>query len=203
MSIDTKGLTLLVAEADALSQKATLTKAEQRRSAFLMSAISAVKAGVTLADIELERLNEVEDRNGFRRTVIERANETDAKAFFMRKLVEVGDSRELRSITTASTEGSLLSMIGTYTGLGYFVPTRMFGNVFSTMKQHDFLYDEDKVTVVKTKDASPMHVPTFSDVANVAVQVSEATNTFGNRFSSDAWFLTVFVPKSRSTAATL
>ena len=32
MSIDTKGLTLLVAEADALSQKATLTKAEQRRS---------------------------------------------------------------------------------------------------------------------------------------------------------------------------
>jgi HK97 family phage major capsid protein len=172
MQIDTKGLSLLVNEAAALSNKKSFTKQDEKRHAYLLSAISAVKAGARLADLQEEALNEVEARNGFQPTRIARVSATKrAKAMFMQKLVKVAnDSREIRS---SEAEGSILSMIGTYTGLGSFVPTGFADRVFGTMAAVDPLFDEDVVTLIKSKKANPMVIPTFDDVEVVGQQVGE------------------------------
>jgi HK97 family phage major capsid protein len=182
MKIDTKGLQTLLAEASALSNKKAWTKADERRNAYLLSAIASVRSGATLAELDLQNLNDTEIRNGFRPTKLRRESiKTRAKALFLKKLWEAGDTRELRTVTTEETEGNLLAQIGTYTGLGNFVPTQFFDTVFHTMGDHDFLYDADKVTLRKTDKAGPVVIPTYSDLENVAIQFSEAANTFGDQ----------------------
>src|SRR5258708_3733072 len=65
MSIDLKGLNLVIQEHNALSSKTSLTKQELRRVDFLMAAASAIKAGSTLADLDIERHNTEVRRQGF------------------------------------------------------------------------------------------------------------------------------------------
>jgi HK97 family phage major capsid protein len=168
-------LTTLTQEASILASKARLTKEEQRKFHWLTgAAIPAVKAGATLAEVNERELNAVELRNGFRPTKISRISDMKrAKAAFMRKLVKVeNDSREIRS---SEAEGSILSMIGTYMGLGSFVPTAFADRVFGTMAAVDPLFDEDVVTLIKSKTANPMVIPTFDDIEVVAQQVGEAS----------------------------
>ena len=69
--INTKELQSLQAEASELSTKPNWTKSDERRNAYLLAAISAVKSGVSLIDINVAELNDVEDRNG-RRTHTDR-----------------------------------------------------------------------------------------------------------------------------------
>ena len=52
--VNTQELSALIQELQTLSSKPKLTSSEERRNAFLLAAISAVKAGATLADIEAE-----------------------------------------------------------------------------------------------------------------------------------------------------
>ena len=69
--INTKELQSLLAEASELSTKPNWTKQDERRNAYLLAAISAVKSGVSLVDINVAELNDVEDRMGVERTLIE------------------------------------------------------------------------------------------------------------------------------------
>jgi HK97 family phage major capsid protein len=173
--MDHKGLQILLAEASALTNKKSWTKKDEARNAYLLSAISAVKAGTTLAELDQEQLNEVEARNGFRLTKIERRSpKKQAKALFMQKLVRevTADSREIRS---NEAEGSILNMIGTYSSLGAFVPTGFANQVFGAMAAHDPLFDEDCATVIYSKNASPYPLPVYDDISNVATQVGETS----------------------------
>jgi hypothetical protein len=52
--VNTQELSALIQELQTLSNKPKLTPSEERRNAFLLAAISAVKAGATLAEIEAE-----------------------------------------------------------------------------------------------------------------------------------------------------
>jgi HK97 family phage major capsid protein len=172
-------LTTLTQEASVLASKTRLTKEEQRRFHWLTgTAIPAVKAGATLADVTEHELNIVEARNGFRLTKIQRRNGRQyAKSLFMQKLADLPtrhDSRELRASNEA--EGAVLAQLGTYSGLGYYVPTDFAGKVFATMAQHDPLYDEDSCTVINSTNAKPYPIPVYDDLSNEAVQVSEAQN---------------------------
>ena len=59
MSIDTKGLALLIQEANDLTKKPRLTGQEERRNAWLLASISTLKhGGVTLAELDQEYVNE-------------------------------------------------------------------------------------------------------------------------------------------------
>jgi HK97 family phage major capsid protein len=167
-------LTTLTQEASVLASKSRLTKEEQRKFHWLTgTAIPAVKAGATLAEVNERELNAVELRNGFRPTKIDRVSAAKrAKATFMQKLVrEVTDSREIRS---NEAEGSILSMIGSYSSLGSFVPTGFANQVFAALAAHDPLFDEDCASVIYSKKANPMPLPVYDDISNVAVQVGEA-----------------------------
>ena len=52
--VNTQELSALIQELQTLSSKPRLTPSEERRNAFLLAAISAVKAGASLAEIEAE-----------------------------------------------------------------------------------------------------------------------------------------------------
>ena len=158
--IDTKALSGLIQEASALSNKANWTKQDERRNAFLLSAIAAVKAGASLLDVNQEFLNAEEQRMGLplskivsKPSLLTVEQRNQAKVF--RHFVN-GERRDI--------EGApMLSHIGTYSGLGYFVPTEFFNNVFNSLKQYDFLFDDDSVTMIRTSNGRAMTVPTMSD----------------------------------------
>jgi HK97 family phage major capsid protein len=167
-----KELTSLTQEAAALAAKRQ-TPEEKRRFVFLTgTAIPAVKAGATIAEVDQERLNEVELRNGFRPSKIERPSvELRTKAAFMKALVNVKDSREIRA---NEVEGApMLAHFGSYTSLGNFVPTGWLDQVFSTMASVDPLIDPSVCNVIISKKATPLPIPTLDDVGNDAVQVGE------------------------------
>jgi HK97 family phage major capsid protein len=86
-------------------------------------------------------------------------------------------SREARDMS----EGNPTNRIGTYSNLGYFVPTEFFPTVFSAMAAHDVLFDEDACTVLKTKNGRVTTVPLIGDIENVATVVGEA----GTQTSTD------------------
>jgi HK97 family phage major capsid protein len=67
-----------------------------------------------------------------------------------------------------------LNHIGTYTGLGQFVPTEFFANVFYQLKTHDPLFDEDSCTVINSTNGRVTTIPTVGDIENVASVVGEA-----------------------------
>jgi HK97 family phage major capsid protein len=167
--INTIELSGLLQEASTLSNKANWTKQDERRNAWLLSAISAVKAGASLQDVNQQYVNDVEERNGLPITQFAKSSLTSeqrAQAQLFRHFVK-GERRDI--------EGSpMLSHIGTYSGLGYFVPTGFFQGVFETLKAYDFLFNEDDVTLVRTSNGRAMTVPTMSDTEHDASVIAEA-----------------------------
>ncbi len=173
MKIDRKGLELCIAEADGLSNTKDITPQQKRRYAFLLSAISVLKAGqASLRELELENLNETARRNGLPLT-----NLNDGKVPSFLSSEQQVEARGWKSVVERRdmTEGApMINHIGTYTGLSFFVPNDFFPQVFATMKAHDVLFDEDSVTFIKSTNGRPLPVPVAGDVENVASVIGEA-----------------------------
>src|SRR5262245_48233808 len=175
MKIDAKGLATLMAEANTLANRSKLTAQEEKRYALLLSQISLLKTGeVTLADLTLEEVNEVERRNGLSVTRREApVSENRAKLEAWREVIRgAGENR-----TVENVQGSIISRIGTYTGLGYFVPTEFLTETYAAMKAHDAFLDEDAVTVLNSTNGRVTEVPTFGDIENVASVLGEAASS--------------------------
>src|SRR5208283_1609668 len=161
MNINTKELSLLIQEASALSNKPNWTKQDEKRNAFLLSAISAVKAGASLSDLDdmegslAHEANEVARRNGLPPVVTKRP-----RSFASRERLEEARGWQQLIQTRDMTEGApMLNHFGTYTGLGNFIPNGFYQTVFAAMAAHDVLFDEDACTVIKTTDGRPTTVP--------------------------------------------
>jgi hypothetical protein len=174
MKIDTKGLALLIAEANALTNKRDWTKQDERRNAYLLSAISAVKAGATLADLDalqLDDANEKFRRAGLpevrRQVVSETRAKGEAWSTALKVMAEKRDANE--------TEGSIIGRIGTYTGL-QFVPTEFIQETYTAMAAHDAFLDEDAVSMLNTTNGRVILIPTFGDIENVAQVIGESTS---------------------------
>jgi HK97 family phage major capsid protein len=181
MDINYEDLELLLIEANELSNKANFTKQDERRHATLLAQISAVKSGASLRTIMQKRHNEVAVKAGFKPTSFDNlSKEQRAKALFVRKLHQAKDTHELRTALTEN-EGNLLTAIGTYNSLGQFVPTAFNEKAWHTMAQVDPLFDPNVCTVKMTATASPIEIPLYDDVNNVAVQIGEAADTTGSQ----------------------
>jgi HK97 family phage major capsid protein len=167
MNIDMKGLTALISEAGSLSRK-RMTTQEEKRYSWCLSAISVLKSGgVTLAELDEERHNERARKAGLEPVQL-------AKPFDEAEKRAIAFGGFIRGEKRAMTEGNLGAQIGTYTSLGYFVPTGFFPTLFRAMKAHDCLFDEDCCTLIKTSNGRPLPVPTSSDTENTASVVGEA-----------------------------
>ncbi len=175
--VNQRELQLLLQEANELSTKNFWTKAQERRNAYLLSAISAVKSGVSLSEIDQDRLNEEEVRHGFKPTRINRGKLTEeqrARAAFMARLVNSSGTvgAEFRDETAGTGSG-----IGSYSGAGYLVPTEFYGDVFGALKNYDPILDGDVCTRLDTDNGCPMSIPTMNDTGNDAVLIGEVTDT--------------------------
>jgi HK97 family phage major capsid protein len=168
---DRKGLTLLLTEYNALSNKVKFTKQDETRAAYLQSAIAAVKAGAMLRDIDQEDYNERS-----RSMNLPGVNPTSKSPFVTREqeqemrgwkhFIEGGEQRDM-------VEGDPKDRFGSYTGLGNFVPTGFYPQLFRALAAHDVLFDEDACTVIKTMNGRVMTVPVAGDIQIVADIVGE------------------------------
>jgi HK97 family phage major capsid protein len=168
MTIDQKGLALLIQEASTLSRKARLTVQEERRNAWLLSSISVLKqGGITLADLDQQDLNERSVKAGLEPVQLPKGlNEAEQRATAFAGFIR-GEKRTM-------TIGNLAAQIGTYTSLGYFIPADFFPTLFRALKAHDCLFDENSCTLIKSSNGRPLPVPLSSDVEHTASVIGEA-----------------------------
>ena len=167
MSINTAELSLVISEANTLSSKPALNKQEERRLTFLMLAAAAIKSGASLREIDVEFHNQEARRNGFRGVRLAQDGLTSEQRDTAGLWKYAAERRDV--------EGApMLSHIGTYTGLGQFVPTDFFGRVISQMKAHSPLFDEDSCTVLNSTNGRVTEIPVLGDIENVASIVNEA-----------------------------
>ena len=150
MKINTQELSGLLQEASSLSSKANWTRQDERRNAFLLSAIAAVKVGASLDDVHHDYVNAEEKRLGL--------PVTPRKASFLSR-EQVSEARSWKHFveTRDMVEGApMLNHFGTYTGFEYFVPNDFFSGLFAAMKAHDVLFDDDAVTFIRSTNGRPM-----------------------------------------------
>jgi HK97 family phage major capsid protein len=176
MKVNTKDLSLLVQEMDKLSNKVHHNEQEKRRYAFLQTATAAVKVGASLEEMDYEYANAEEQRLGLpitaRNPFAGRDKQAEARGW--KSFLEKRDM----------VEGVATSRIGTYTGLGYFVPTDYMPTLFSALGAHDVLFNEDDCTVIKSTNGRPLNVPTLGDIEVVAGIVGEAGSQSSVDFSA-------------------
>jgi HK97 family phage major capsid protein len=163
-------------ELSALTNKPSWSKREERRHAFLLSAISVMKSNgeVSLLDLERDEFNEESRAQGlptvnFRNSSMPREKENEIRAW--QAIIAHGTESipEFRDMTV----GSLVAQLGTYTGLGSFVPTGFYNEIFQALKHVDFLFDPDCVTMIRTSTGNPLPIPLMSDTENQAALAGE------------------------------
>lgn len=175
MPIDKKGLALLMGQASSLANKeGRLTPQEEKRFALLQSQIAILRSGeVSLADLDLEEANEIARRHGLPITKRQGNSETRAKAEAWQMVLKLASEKR----TANETQGSIIARIGTYTGLGQFVPTEFIQETYAAMAAHDAFLDEDAVSMMNSSTGRVTEVPTYGDIENVAQVVSESGDT--------------------------
>ena len=120
--------------------------------AFLQTAIAAVRNGGSIAEVDEARFNDSARRAGLptlHAAGLTREQEQEARSF--KALFEKRDMGE---------GAPMLNHIGTYSGLGYFVPNDFYPSLFRAMSAHDILFDEDSCTVLKTDGGNVLPLPT-------------------------------------------
>jgi HK97 family phage major capsid protein len=171
MSINYSELNTLLSEYNSLSNKLRHTKEDERRMAFLQTAISAVKSGGSIADVYESRTNEAARKAGL--PTFQKTSDREIEARGWQTFAKV-EHRDM-------TEGNILARIGSFTSLGYFSPEDFFPQLYAAMGAHDPLFSEDACSVIKSSNGRVMSIPVAGDIENVAAVVAEA----GSRTSTD------------------
>ena len=181
--INQRELQILLNEASELSNKPNWTKQDERRNAYLLAAISAVKSGVSLLELDQAELNSEEERMGveFTRlgkpTFLSREQRADIEVwqrYFKTNRLEARDMK-VGNGTPAYLTGNL----------GSFVPLEFFKGIFMAQKAADALLDPNVVTYISDVDADtplsqkgrPIEVPMFGDTENVAMLTTEGATS--------------------------
>jgi len=171
MQIDTQGLAQLVSEASVLSNKLHLNKQEQRRFAFLQTAIASVRSGMSLAEIEERDLADRYVRVGLNPKVTLRSQmdaEQRAHAKVWQRFFNTGTIED-RDMTVGNGTPAYLKG-----NVGSFVPLGFFQEVFAAKKNTDALFNPDIVTYLETTHGKPIQFGLMGDTETVAVLTSEA-----------------------------
>jgi len=159
---------------------------EQRAQAHaegLRALASNNRAAFDKAMAEVDRLAEEirksEVRGGASPSSFKIEDRNHARAFAFGKWLRGGDAaisqEEKRSIEYRDVaEGNVLQHIGTYSGLGYLVPTGFAGKIEDAMKYFAPLMDSGVFGQIETSTGNPIPYPVSDDTSNSATIVSEA-----------------------------
>jgi HK97 family phage major capsid protein len=174
MNIDFVSLNEHLREYNELSDLPRHTKEQQRRMAYLQTAIAALKSGASMEQVDEARKSGIAGKYGL---TISQPTSREQEARAWREFVE----------QRGMTEGAdtIKSQLGTYSGLGTFVPTNYWsGTMFPALAAADALLDESAVTVLKTTNGRVTTVPTIGDVENVAICIDEAASETSTNISN-------------------
>lgn len=181
MKVNIQELSALLSEAAVLSNKEKLTDKEVRRSKFLALAIPAMRSGATLDEINRDILNAEAAEHGLPQIRTKRSKKQEkrrARGEMLMQMFRGNCGGEVRGknieYRVQETEGSILSQLGTYTGLGQFVPTDLYANIRERMAEIDALLDPDVCTVINDTNGSPKRITFYNDTLIDTAQVSEA-----------------------------
>jgi HK97 family phage major capsid protein len=162
-------LRMLLQEASELSNKPHWDKRDTARNAYLLSAISAVKSGVSLKKVQRDDVNDV-------------AAEIGAPKFKAKKEKRsVKLARDFRAFCLESRDGGVtgggdpLAAIGHYAGIGYFVPNEFVRDVTkAALELGDEVINPDAVSYIKSTNGRPLTIPVYNDTSNDAAPTNEA-----------------------------
>ena len=163
MKMNLQALNSYLQELNDLSNKPNHNPQEKRRFAFLQTACAAIRSGVAVEEVDEMYRTDTARRAGITLPAIERHSH-EARGW--QSYVENPEKRDV--------EGDPVARIGTYTALGFFVPTAWRDEAVWAMRAHDVLFDPDAVTFIKSTTAAPLPIPVPSDVASVASVVGES-----------------------------
>jgi HK97 family phage major capsid protein len=165
-------LSYLTREALALSNKSNRTKQDVQRESVLIGAMAAIKAGASLRHMQIDEANKILRKEGKptikrSRLTLEQQNQARAWQYLVRE----------HRTDTGMTEGApMLDHIGTYAGMGFFVPNDFYPTLYSAMAAHDVLFNEEDCTVIKTENGRVLPIPLLGDIENVARVASESSS---------------------------
>ena len=170
-----------IAELEVLTSKQQFTKKDEARQAFLLSAISALKAGATASEVRNFEVNRLLAASGYRVAEAPRAQlpseaEREWRDFFSRRPIP-------KTLTPSEAEvraNEAGQQPITYTqgaAGGYFVPQGFSERAFWSMRQYDQIFDPLFSNIVETETGSNMPFPMIDDVTNSSVQVSESAQS--------------------------
>jgi HK97 family phage major capsid protein len=166
MKVNTRELSFVLGEYNELSAKVRHTKEERTRMTYLQTAIAAIRSGATLSEVNEQYLNQTEERNGLPMSKLPTSGDRQRQQEYRFWI----DRLEKRDVEGAP----MITHIGTYSGLGFFVPTGFFDKVWDAMKASDALFDDEAVTLIKTTNGRPFPVPTMDATAHNASVLGEA-----------------------------
>lgn len=89
------------------------------------------------------------------------------------KEVLSGEEQRMMETRDGVVEGTLSSHVGTYSGLGYFVPTGFVQAIEQATKWFCPFLDGDVCTVIETATGAPLPYPVADDTGNTATIVGE------------------------------
>jgi HK97 family phage major capsid protein len=184
MQINVRELSRLTQEYDTLSRKMNHNPQEKRRFSFLPTAISSVKAGASVDRLEQDYVNDQLIERGLSRIQSVDPFVTSDQKIEARGWQNVLKYPQQEAEQRDMTEGSPVARLGTYSGLGNFVPTDFFPTLYAALGAHDPLFDEDAVTLIKTSNGRVLPMPVIGDIEVVAGIAGEAGSQSSVDFSS-------------------
>jgi HK97 family phage major capsid protein len=176
----------LVKEMNDLSLKRNKTREDESRSRFLGKAIHLIeKCGMSMQEVNQMDLNDFEDRHGFERTNLNPTQKWSPLTSEKRAEIKVWQDAILHGKLQGKEErdmvvGNPINAIGTFTGLGFFVPAMFLQDVFNTMRWYDALFDPAVTTQIETTTGNPIQIGTYDDSSIFAAEAAEGSDQSAN-----------------------
>lgn len=157
-------------ELSELTSKPHWTKTNERRNEFLLAAQAGIKQGVSLREINRERLGEFERKNNLPVTRFNKDADEFRDARCWSTFLQTGNLPVVEYRDTAVDDGKPEYLPGND---GAFVPLTFFENLKPAMRWMDPLIDPAVCTVVETDHGRPMQIGFYDDTAQYAAVIGE------------------------------
>ena len=171
-------MNIFIQELAQLSSLEHPSKTQNMRMTSLMSIISAMKGGSSLAEVRNWEIDELRKASGLSRlpeaprTALGQEIEGEWRKFAKGEPVRtayVPSDREIRANEAGTATVSFTQ------GLpgGYFVAPGMHSRFLETAKLHDQVFESWASNQIETDDGAIMQIPSADDISNQSVQVGE------------------------------
>jgi HK97 family phage major capsid protein len=185
ISISHNGITELtscIEELETLTSKPSMNSRDEKRHAFLLSKVSLLKSGISVAELRRYEMDRLLAQAGLARapqaarTRLDEEASREWRSFL--KGEPVRPTRVPPDTEVRANEAGTQSLTATQGPAGgYFVPFGIHDRAFETMRQHDQVFDPQFSSIVETSSGNATTFPSWNDVTNSSVQIGETVQS--------------------------